>query len=113
MREEHSHDVIKRLVDGKENELLRGLLSVDRIFESLCVGIMEDDGKVQAEILAHRQREDAATGVEIFLERLLVQSIGFWSAGIIKNMDDLHRIIKISMPVELGEQYEEMIKKRF
>lgn len=113
MREEHSHDVIKRLVDGKENELLRGLLSVDRIFESLCVGIMEEDAKVQAEILAHRQREDAVTGVEIFLERLLVQSIGFWSAGIIKNMDDLHRIIKISMPVELGEQYEEMIKKRF
>ncbi|MBQ5849804.1 MAG: hypothetical protein IIW54_03155 [Lachnospiraceae bacterium] len=110
MGKEHSHDVIKRLVISKEDEVMRGLLSIDRIFEVLCVETTEDFDKVQAEILAYRQHEEAATGVEIFLERLLVQCIGFWNVGIIKNKDDLHGIIKISMPVELGEKYEELIK---
>lgn len=111
MRKEHSHDVVKRLVEGSEDELMRGLLSIDRIFETLCVEITDDYNKVQSEILAYRQHEDAATGVEIFLERLLVQCIGFWSVGIIKNLDDLHGTIKISMPVELGEKYEELVGK--
>lgn len=111
MGKEHSHDVVKRLVEGSEDELMRGILSIDRVFEALCVEITEESDKVQAEILAHRQHEDVATGVEIFLERLLVQCIGFWSVGIIKNLDDLHGIIKISMPVELGEKYEELIGK--
>lgn len=113
MEKEHSHDVVKRLVEGREDELMRGLLSIERVFEALCTEVTEDFDKVQEEVLAHRQHEEAATGVEIFLERLLVQCIGFWSAGIIKNAEDLHGIIKISMPVELGEKYEEMIKNRF
>ena len=96
---------------GKD-ELMRGLLSIDRIFEALCVEKMEDYDKVQAEILAYRQHKETATGNEIFLERLLVQCIGFWSVGIIKSMDDVRGIIKISMPVELGKKYEEMIEKR-
>lgn len=113
MGKEHSHDVIKRLVKGKEDKVMRGLLSIERIFEVLCVETTEDFDKVQAEVLAYRQHEDGATGSEIFLERLLVQCIGFWIVGIIKNVEDLHGIIKISMPVELGEKYEEMIKNRF
>lgn len=79
----------------------------------MCVEITDDYDKVQSEILAHRQHEDAATGVEIILERLLVQCIGFWSVGIIKNLDDLHAIIRISMPVELGNKYYEMIGEEF
>lgn len=112
MGKEHSHDVIKRLVEGSEDELMRGLLSIDRIFEALCVEIKEDFDKVQEEVLAHRQHEEEATGVEVFLERLLVRCIGYWGVGIIKNMEDLHGIIKISMPLELGEKYEEMIGKQ-
>ena len=111
MEKEHSHIVVKKLVEGREDELMRSLLSIDRIFEVLCVEAIEDSDKVQAEILAHRQNEEGATGIEVFLERLLVQCIGFWNVGIIKNMDDLHSIIKIMMPVELGEKYEEMIGK--
>ena len=48
----------------------------------------------------------------MFLERLLAQCIGFWNVGIIKNMEDLHGIIKISMPVELGEKYYELLGKQ-
>lgn len=113
MRREHSHDVVKRLVEGSEDELMRGLLSIDRVFEVLCIEVKEDFDKVQDEVLASRQHEDGAIGTEIFLERLLIKCIGFWSAGIIKNMEDLHGIIKISMPVEFGEKYYEMIGKEF
>lgn len=112
MRKEHSHDVVKRLVKGSEDELMRGLLSIDRIFDVLCVEVKEDFDKVQDEVLASRQHEDGATGVEVFLERLLIKCIGFWSVGIIKNMEDLHGIIKISMPVELGEKYYELMGKQ-
>ena len=112
MGKEHSHDVVKRLVEGSEDELLRGLLSIDRVFEALSVEVAEDFDRVQEEILAHRQQEETATGVEIILERLLVQCIGFWSVGIIKNLDDLRGIIKISMPMELGEKYYELIGKQ-
>lgn len=111
MGKEHSHDVIKRLVKGREDELMRGLLSIDRIFEVLCVEVTEDFDKVQAEVLARRQQEEGATGLEVFLERLLAQCIGFWNVGLIKNMEDLRGIIKISMPVELGEKYEELAGK--
>lgn len=113
MRKEHSHDVVKRLVEGSEDELMRGLLSIDRVFDVLCVEVKEDFDKVQDEVLARRQHEEGATGVEVFLERLLAECIGFWSVGIIKNMEDLHGIIKISMPVELGEKYYELIGKQF
>lgn len=113
MGKEHSHDVVKRLVEGSEDELMRGLLSIDRVFDVLCVEVREDFDKVQDEILARRQHEEGATGVEVFLERLMAQCIGFWNVGIIKNMEDLHGIIKISMPVELGEKYYEMIGKQF
>lgn len=112
MRKEHSHDVVKRLVEGREDELMRGLLSIDRIFEVLCVEMTEDFDKVQAEVFACRQQEEGATGLEVFLERLLVQCIGFWNVGLIKNMEDLRGIIKISMPVELGEKYEEIVGKK-
>ena len=112
MEKEHSHDVVKRLVEGSEDELMRGLLSIDRIFEVLCVDVTEDLDKVQAEVFARRQQEEGATGVEVFLERLLAQCIGFWNVGIIKNMEDLHGIIKISMPVELGEKYYELLGKQ-
>ena len=33
MGKEHSHDVIRRLIAGKEEDVMRGLLSIDRIFE--------------------------------------------------------------------------------
>ena len=112
MGKEHSHDVVKRLVEGSEDELMRGLLSIDRIFEVLCVEVTEDLDKVQEEVFARRQQEEGATGVQVFLERLLVQCIGFWNVGIIKNKEDLHGIIKISMPMELGEKYEELIGKQ-
>ena len=112
MGKEHSHDVVKRLVEGSEDELMRGLLSIDRIFEVLCVEVTEDFDKVQAEVFARRQQEEGATGVEIFLERLLTQCIGFWSVGIIKNLDDLRGIIKLAMPMELGEKYYELIEKQ-
>lgn len=111
VKKEHSHVIVKRLVEEKEDKLMRMLLSIDRIFEALCVEVTENFDNVQEEILADRQYEEAATGVEVFIERLLVQCIGFWHVGIIKDMDDLHRIIKITMPVELGEKYEEMIGK--
>lgn len=111
MAKEHSHDVIRRLISGKEDAVMRGLLFIDRIFEALCVEITEDSKEVQTEILAHRENEEAATGTEILLERLLVQCVGFWSVGIIKNLDDLRAIIKISLPVELGEKYESLVKK--
>lgn len=111
MKKEHSHDVVKRLVEEKEDELMRVLLSIDRVFEALCVEVTENSDNVQEEILADRQHEEGATGIEIFVERLLVQCIGFWRVGLIKNMDDLHSIIQITMPVELGEKYEEMIGK--
>ena len=39
MGKEHSHDVIRRLIAGKEEDVMRGLLSIDRIFEALCVEI--------------------------------------------------------------------------
>lgn len=111
MGKEHSHDVIRRLIAGKEEDVMRGLLSIDRIFEALCVEITEDSNEVQTEILAHRENEEAATETEILLERLLVQCVGFWSIGIIKKLDDLRAIIKISLPVELGEKYESLVKK--
>lgn len=113
MRKKHSHEVVKRLAEGNEYELMRGLLSIDRVFEALCTEVTQDFDKVQDEVLARRQHEDEATGDEIILERLLIKCIGFWSAGIIKNMEDLHGIIKISMPIELGEKYYEMIGKEF
>ena len=112
MKKEHSHDMVKRLVEGREDELMRGLLSIDRIFEVLCVEVIENFDKVQAEVLARRQHEEGATGVEVFLEHLLAQCIGFWNVGIIKNIEDLRGIIKISMPVELGEKYYELIGKQ-
>lgn len=112
MGKEHSHDVVKRLVEGREEELMRGLLSIDRIFEVLCVEVTEGFDKVQAEVFVHRQLEEGVTGVEVFLERLLAQCIGYWNVGIIKNMEDLRGIIKISMPVEMGEKYEEMVGKQ-
>lgn len=112
MKKEHSHVVVKRLVEGREEELMRYLLSIDRVFEALCVETTEDSDKVQEEILARREHEEEAAGVEIFVERLLLQCIGFWNVGIIKNMDDLHSIIQITMPVELGKKYIEMIGKR-
>ena len=112
MKKEHSHDMVKRLVEGREDELMRGLLSIDRIFEVLCVEVTEDFDKVQAEVLARRQQEEGATGLEVFLERLLEQCIGFWNVGIIKNIEDLRGIIKISMPMELGEKYYELIGKQ-
>lgn len=113
MGKEHSHDVVKRLVEGNERELMRGLLSIDRVFETLCTEVTEDFDKVQDEVLVSRQHEEGATGVEVVLERLLAKCIGFWSVAIIKNMEDLHGIIKISMPVELGEKYYELIGKQF
>lgn len=112
MGKEHSHDVVKRLVECSEDELMRGLLSIDRIFEVLCADVTEDLDKVQAEVFARRQQEEGATGVEVILERLLAQCIGFWNVGIIKNMEDLHEIIKISMPVELGKKYYELLGKQ-
>jgi hypothetical protein len=112
MKKEHSHDVIQRLISGSEDAGLKGLLSIDRIFEALLVGETEEDYDKQDQILASRQRAEEATATEILLERLLVMCIRFWDAGIINSMEILHSNIKIAMPLELGERYWKLVEEK-
>ncbi|MBQ5851745.1 MAG: hypothetical protein IIW54_13175 [Lachnospiraceae bacterium] len=110
MKKTHSHENIARLIAGEEEEVMKALLSIDRVFEALCTDISDEKGKEQDELIARRQYEENATNTEVFIERLLVQCIGFWRAGLIQNVDDLRGIVKISFSVEMGEQYYDMLK---
>ena len=107
MRKAHRHENVAKLIAGEEEQVLKALLSIDRVFETLCTDISDVEGKEQDELIARRQHEENATRTEIFIERLLLQCIGFWSVGLIKNVYDLRAIVKMSLPVELGEKYNQ------
>ncbi len=111
MRKVHSHENIARLISGEEEKVMKALLSMDRVFETLCTEISDVKGKEQDERIARRQREENASGIEIFMERLMVQCIGFWRADLIKNRNDLRAIVKMTLPVELGEKYDQMLRE--
>ena len=112
MRKTHSHENVQRLIAGEEEQVLKALMSIDRVFETLCTEISDEKGWEQDEIIAKRQCEEEAKGAEIFLERLLVKCIGFWSVGLIQNVNDLRAAIKIMLPMELGDRYYQMLDER-
>lgn len=107
MRKAHSHENITRLITGEEDKIMKALLSFDRLFETLCTETL--DVKKHDELIARRQYEENATNTEILMERLMIQCIKFWNAGLIRNVDDLRAVVKISLPVELGERYYQIL----
>ena len=111
MEKVHSHENVARLIAGEEEKMLKALLSMDRVFETLCTDSSDVKENEQYEVIARRQQDEHADGTEVFIERLLIQCIGFWRAGLIKNVDDLRAVVKISLPVELGEKYDRILKE--
>ena len=78
----------------KEEQVMQELLLIDNVFGM---------------IFEHSKNEVKSY---ISIEQVIAQCIQFWSVGIIKDMDTLRTVIKLMLPLELGEKYYEILRAK-